>query len=326
MKFRTEVSIPKSMFEVTHQHRIAMIGSCFTNNIGTCLNNDKFDVSINPFGILFNPISVANAIEHCANQIFIKKDSLINTSEQWVSLLHHSQFNRAAQEETLKVINHSILEAKDYYNNADLLIITFGTAWIYKYNKTGDYVANCHKIPNKEFTKELLSVTKIVEVYKKLFKSLIKSNPKLNIIFTISPVRHWKDGVVENNQSKATLQLAVKELVEEFDFVNYFPAYEIVLDELRDYRFYKDDMLHPNEVAVAYIYEKFRATYYSEKTILLNKKISKIRLAASHRPFNFEADSHQSFIAKTKLLITQVGLENPYLDFSEELKQLEGLN
>ncbi len=323
MKFRTEVTIPESKFKVTHQHKIALIGSCFTNNIGSRLEKDKFDISINPYGILFNPISVADAIDSCVTQKFLDQNSLINTGEQWASLFHHSQFNRIDKQETLKGINNSILEAKDYYNNADLLIITFGTAWIYKYNKTGNYVANCHKIPSKEFSKELLSIKYIVETYRTLFEKLKKSNPNLNVVFTVSPVRHWKDGVVENNQSKSVLQLAVKELESEFDCVSYFPSYEIVLDELRDYRFYKEDMLHPNDVAVDYIYEKFIATYYSSETVLLNKKINKIRLASSHRPFNFNANSHQQFIKKTKAFIEQVNAAYPFLDLTKELEKLE---
>jgi len=323
MKFRTEVIIPESAFKIDHRQKIAMIGSCFTSNIGERLEDDKFDVSINPYGILFNPMSVAKAVEACVNQCFISEEYLIDTGEQWVSLDHHSQFNSADKKEVMDEINNSILKAKNYYNNADVLIVTLGTAWVYRYNKTEEYVANCHKIANKEFTKELLKVSEIVETYESVLLNLRASNRKLKVIFTVSPVRHWKDGVVENNQSKAVLQLAIKELVSQFDYVSYFPSYEIVMDELRDYRFYKEDMLHPNDVAVDYIYQKFKATYYSSETLLLNQKIKKIKLAVNHRPFNFKAESHLLFIGKTKALIQQVSNENAYLNFTKELISLE---
>lgn len=316
MKLQTKVEISLNKNKINHQHKIAMIGSCFTQNIGEKLQQDQFDVSINPYGILFNPVSVAKAIKACLNQLSLKEEDLIKVGEQWASLNHHSQFNTLVAKDTLQRINQSIQDAKSYYAESNLLIITFGTAWVYELNETKEIVANCHKIPNKNFTKRLLTIEEIVDVYSTLFLELISENPNLNIMFTVSPVRHWKDGVVENNRSKSVLHLAIMELVNKFEIVSYFPSYEIVLDELRDYRFYKEDMLHPNQQAVDYIYERFSDTFYTKETVVLNKRIRKLKLALAHKPFNINSEAHQLFIKQTKEKVLVLEREHPYLNIN----------
>lgn len=313
MLFQTRVDIPLSELKINHCHKIAMIGSCFTQNIGEKLKGDKFDVSINPFGILFNPISVAKAIKSCFDQIYVKEDSLLKEGEQWLSLNHHSEYNSLKAIDTLKKINNSIKDSEEYYVNGDYLIITLGTAWVYEYNESKEIVANCHKIPNKKFTKRLLSIDEIVDTYSKLFLEVQEINPSQKIIFTVSPVKHLKDGVVENNRSKSVLHLAIMELINKFKHVSYFPSYEIVLDELRDYRFYKEDMLHPNQQAVNYIYERFSNTFYTEETLGLNKRIRKLTLALAHRPFNSNSESHRLFLQQTKEKISQIEKDYPYI-------------
>lgn len=315
MNFSTKVKIEVSKYKFNHLQKISLIGSCFSHNIGEKLSEDEFDVSINPFGILYHPISIAEAIKSCVLQEKFKEQDLLRIGEQWLSLKHHSQFNKLTAKECLVGINSSIEKAKGYYNDADILIITFGTAWVYTYNKTGKVVANCHKIPNNEFTKRLLSVSEIVNQYETTIQLLKEYNPSLQVLFTISPVRHWKDGVVENNQSKATLHLAIKELVTINDKVDYFPSYEILLDELRDYRFYKDDLLHPNQLAVDYIYERFNETFYSQKTTVLIDKVRKIKSALSHRPFNVNSESHLKFIRSTNEKANALEKEYPFLNF-----------
>jgi len=316
MQFRSKVTIPLSnVNKINHCHKIAMIGSCFAQNIGERLEQDKFDVSINPCGILFNPISVAKAIKSCFYQTLIIKNQIRKEGEQWLSLDHHSRFNSISSEETLSKINQSILDSKDYYINGDYLIITLGTAWVYEFKETKEIVANCHKIPNTRFLKILLSIDEIVTIYSTLFIELLKKNSSLKIIFTISPVRHWKDGVVENNRSKSVLHLAIMELVSLFKSVSYFPSYEIVIDELRDYRFYKEDMLHPSDQAVDYIYERFSELYYTKETVDLNLKIRKISLALAHRPFNLNSKSHQLFLINTQEKMKQFKIDYPYLEF-----------
>lgn len=315
MKFRTKVEIEEQSIRISHEDKIAMIGSCFTNNIGEKLSNDKFDVSVNPFGILFNPISVANAISHCLNQKEFGEQDLIHFGEKWLSFEHHSSFNSLTKEESLRKINASIKEAKEYYLKGNILFITLGTAWVYVHNKTNKVVANCHKIPNKEFTKRLLNIEEIVIKYNNLFALLKKNNPNIKVVFTVSPVRHWKDGVVENNRSKAVLHLAIMELVQKNEFVSYFPSYEIMLDELRDYRFYKDDLLHPNQQAVDYIYERFAESYYTDETQQLNKTIQKLKAALGHKPFNIDSKEHQLFLEKTHLKVKEIEKSYPYLKF-----------
>jgi hypothetical protein len=315
MNFRTKVAIEESDYKIDHHQKISLIGSCFTHNIGNKLKADKLDVSINPFGILFNPMSIANAIKFCVLQGKFEKSQLLNRGEKWLSFKHHSQFNALSANDSLKEINESIEASSDYYNDADFLIVTFGTAWVYTYNETGEIVANCHKIPNNQFTKRLLSIEEIVEEYKKVIIILKDHNPRLKIIFTISPVRHWKDGVVENNRSKAVLHLAISQLVKEMKEVSYFPSYEIVLDELRDYRFYKEDMLHPNQMAVDYIYERFSQAFYTKETTDLIDKIKKVELALSHKPFNPNSESHQKFIELTNKKIRDLRKEYPFIHF-----------
>jgi len=323
MRFRTEIKIAGlESIEITHRHKIAMVGSCFTNNIGNKLKEDKFDLNINPFGILFNPISAAKAIDDCIYQNFVTEDDLIQHNEQWVSLHHHSSLGAPSKQEALSKINNNIKASEEYYTKGDFLILTFGTAWVYKLKETNDYVANCHKMPATLFEKKLLSIDEIVETYTFKLKEWRIKNPRLKILLTISPVRHWKDGATENNQSKAVLQLAIMQLVNKLDSVFYFPSYEIVLDELRDYRFYTSDMLHPNELAVNYIYEKFEETLFSPSTKTLNMEIRKIKRAVKHKPFNFNSESHQKFIRNTKNKIAVLEKKYPFLSFEDEYKLL----
>ncbi len=313
MKFSTKVEVKEHSERIDHRQKIAMIGSCFTNNIGNKLLGDQFDVSINPFGILFNPISVANAIKGCIDQKEFTAQDLLQQGEQWLSLQHHSVFNALTKEETLTKINAAIKASKHYYAEGNFLFITFGSAWIYTHLTSQTVVANCHKIPQKQFTKSLLTVEDIVKCYSNLLQEIRAYNPSLNIVFTISPVRHWKDGVVENNQSKSVLHLAIMELVNNYDFASYFPSYEIVLDELRDYRFYKEDLLHPNQQAVDYIYERFEEVFYTEGTQELNKTIRKLKAALAHRPFNEKSTDYQKFVKQTHEKIKALKEQHPYL-------------
>lgn len=314
MNFRTKVKIEESKNKINHLQKISFIGSCFSHNIGEKLLEDEFDVSLNPFGILYHPISIAEAIKKCVLQENFSQSDLLKVGEQWLSLKHHSQFNKLTVDECLSEINDSISASANYYNDSDFLIITFGTAWVYSYNETGKIVANCHKIPNTQFTKRLLSVSEIVKEFKETIEILKEYNPSLRILFTISPVRHWKDGIVENNRSKATLHLAIKELTEIHDKVNYFPSYEILMDELRDYRFYKDDLLHPNQLAVDYIYERFSEVFFSPETNSLLNKIRKLKSALSHRPFNPKSESHLKFIKSTNDKVQELEKKFPFLN------------
>jgi len=248
---------------------LLLIGSCFTEHIGNKLNNSGFEIINNPFGILFNPISISNAILKIAENKPYKKSDLIRNHEgRYVSFDHHGKYSGIDSDQVILEINKSLKMAHESLKNVDCVIITLGSAWIYKYIKRNYVVANCHKIDNKEFDKELLEVDNVVNKIQEAIDAIKKCNPKANIILTISPVKHLRDGVVENQQSKATLILAVKKLMLPNDSqLFYFPAYEIVTDELRDYRFFESDNSHPNLLAIDYVWKRFKETFFNSKAI-----------------------------------------------------------
>ncbi len=318
--FRTEIKLKKSTDTISYKSKIALIGSCFTENIGKQLENWKFNIDINPFGIIYNPYSVYNSLEALIENKKFTKDDLNFSNGLWNSFYHHGKFSNQDENITLSDINSGIEKSNNFYKEADYLFITFGTAWIYRFKDTNQVVSNCHKIPAKEFNRELLTVSEIVDLYKGLITDISEFNPNLKIVFTVSPVRHWKDGAVQNQISKSTLILAINELTNHFSTVSYFPSYEIVMDDLRDYRFYNEDMLHPNSVAVKYIRDKFTDMYIEEATIKSIKEIEKIIRASEHRPFNPHTDEHQLFVKKQLELIKSLNITNSDIDFGNEIE------
>lgn len=313
MNFKTEIKLPNYPFSISHQDSLVIFGSCFSENIGAKLKENKFDVNVNPYGILFNPISVTKAIEECIDDKQYTESDLKENNEIHFSFNHHSKFSGLDKQQVLDSINNSIAKANSYLTSAKVLIITFGTAWVYRLKDTNEVVANCYKLPNSLFVKELLSVNEITEEVSKTIKKLKAINPSLKIITTISPVRHWKDGVVENQQSKATLHLALKKINESFDDSVYFPSNEIMLDELRDYRFYANDMLHPSELAIDYIWEKFTDSFFSKETKELNKRIAQINREKNHKPFNPESKEFIEFSKQLEEKENQLYSEFPCL-------------
>lgn len=295
MKFSTEVSLPTSPFSLSHQDRITSFGSCFSENIGEKLEAHKFDVCTNPYGILFNPVSISKAIRESLDHTLYTETDVHYHKEKYFSFNHHSKYAGIEKVEVLDKINSSIGLSNSYLKESKALILTLGTAWVYRLIESNEVVANCYKLPGSLFTKELLSVKEIVAEVSEAINKLRAVNPDVTFITTISPVRHWKDGVVENQQSKATLHIALKELNEEFQNSVYFPSYEILLDELRDYRFYAEDMLHPSKFAIDYIWEKFADTFFSKQTKELNQRIAQINRENNHKPFNLESNEFMAF-------------------------------
>ncbi|MGB1039850.1 MAG: GSCFA domain-containing protein [Flavobacteriales bacterium] len=320
MNLKTEIKLSNYPISISHEDKILSIGSCFSENIGAKLKDYKFDILTNPHGIVFNPISISTAINECLEGKQYKESDLNKNGEIYFSYNHHGSFSGLNQKEVLEAINDKIKKGNEFIENSDVLILTFGSAWIYRRKQNNEVVANCHKVPTSEFTKELLSVSEVVERITDSINRIKSINPSIKILTTISPVRHWKDGVVENQQSKATLHLALKEINERFEDSFYFPSYEIMMDELRDYRFYGVDMLHPSELAIDYIWEKFADSFVSTKTKILNEKILKINQGLMHKPFESNSLSHKKF--RKKLLDEIIKLENEYkfLDFSKEKK------
>ncbi|MDD6357853.1 MAG: GSCFA domain-containing protein [Bacteroidales bacterium] len=309
MKFRTETEFA-AKGEISYRDNLMFIGSCFSENIGTYFEQHLFRTDLNnPFGILFNPASIAKAVRRLLSETPYSDNDLFLHNGVWNSYDHHSDFSDTEKEKCLAKMNDKLKESSQFLKNATILFITFGTAWIYRQKVNGQIVSNCHKMPANTFLREKLSVQDIVNEYTDLFHTFPFSDKKTRVIFTVSPVRHTKDGLHENQLSKATLLLAIDELQKRFDFVEYFPSYEMLLDDLRDYRFYNEDMVHPNNTAIKYLTEKL-SSYFSEETKMLMNEAEQIASAESHRPFNPQSNEYQSFISsiheKKSQLMTKI--------------------
>ena len=316
MNFHLNYNPPISAAKISHLQTIFMMGSCFAENIGQYLNNYKFKCEINPNGILFNPISLSSALH--SYLINSTEYSIVKNNDLFFSLNHHGVFGFKHEEELVNEIKASQQKANSHIKKSDWLIITFGSAFVYRYIKTGHIAANCHKIPASEFTKELLKPEGIVATYKILISDLKKNNPSLNILFTVSPVKYLRDGLVENNLSKSILIQSVHEIINSNENCFYFPAYELVNDDLRDYRFYKEDLAHPNKQALKYVWEKFSETYFSSDTKKINERINEIVQAAHHRPLKEFSNNHNEFKKGYLIKCTELEKEFEFLDFSEE--------
>ena len=320
-KFHTVVDVPVYKWKTGYSKKNIFMGSCFTENVGNRMAMLKYNVDINPFGILYNPISVASGLRILLQKKEFTTADLIERDGLWHSFYHHGRFSSHTKDEALANINSRIKSSSEFLKEADFLFITFGTAWVYKYRKTTQFVSNCHKIPAVEFDRVRLSVDEIVREYKALFKEIGKINPSLKIVFTVSPIRHWKDGAIENQRSKAVLILAIDELVRDFgnDFCACFPAYEIVMDELRDYRFYAEDMIHLTEFSVNHIWERFGESLIDSGSTEISKRVNKIVQAFNHKPLHPNSIEYSKFLANIIKQADQFSIEFPYIDISKEL-------
>lgn len=300
MNLQTPVMLSKSSFDITHRSKMLLFGSCFSENIGSKLVENKFSVNVNPYGVLYNPDSIYYAINRLLdNQEFTQND-FIHHNQSYHSFMHHGSFSKSKLDETLQNVNEEFKIAASQLEDADFLLITFGTAYVFKYNQTGVIVGNCHKIPANQFTRERLTVKEITTTWGFLISRALDYNPKLKILFTVSPIRHFKDGAHNNQLSKSILHLSIDNLMNQFPAnVFYFPAYEIMMDQLRDYRFYTDDMLHPSQLAQDYIWKRFGEAYFSEQTHSITSQWQRIHQALSHRPYNSDSDAYQNFLHRT---------------------------
>lgn len=320
LKFQTEIQISPFTWKTGYKKQNLFMGSCFTENVGNKMAELKYPVDINPFGILYNPVSVANGLRFLIQNKKFSELDLISHNGLWHSFFHHSRFSSPHAEETLKNINNRIESSAEFLKNADFLFLTFGTAWVYEYRATGQTVSNCHKIPEKEFRRFRLTPGEIVEEYRQLFSELWKFNPKIKVVFTVSPIRHWKDGAIENQRSKATLLLAIDQLIRGFgeENCNYFPAYEIVMDELRDYRFYEEDMIHLSPSAIHHIWCKFQQVFMDEKSLKISEEVKNIVAAMNHRPFNKFTKEHLQFLKQSLQKANKLEEKFPYLNLTFE--------
>lgn len=325
MSFFTEINIPEFPWKIDYSKNILFFGSCFSENIGQKLADLKFSVDMNPFGILYNPESIANSLKILLKKRKFTENELFKDHGLWNSFHHHSRFSDVDKKVALEKINSRISSSSEFLKKADFLIITFGTAWVYELKRTGKIVSNCHKVPASEFKRYRLGVSEITETYRELLEKIWETNPGLKVIFTVSPIRHWKDGAVENQVSKATLLLAVDRLKNGFgeQVCSYFPAYELMMDELRDYRFYAEDMLHISPVAVDYIFDRFCNSIISKETQNISKKVEKIRKAIEHRPVNVKSIEYKKFLNASISDINNLTSDFPEIDLSFEKSHFE---
>jgi hypothetical protein len=319
-KFQTHIEIPEYKWKTGYHKMNIFIGSCFTENIGGKMKEMKFQADINPFGILYNPVSVANALKFLTQKKKFTKQDLIYHDGLWHSFFHHGRFSSPNAGKTLAEINKRIDYSSDILQKAEFLFLTFGTSRVYEYKATGQIVSNCHKIPEKEFKRFRLDPDQILKKYIMLLPEIIENNPGLKIIFSVSPVRHWRDGAIENQRSKASLILAVDKIINHFgkDRCDYFPGYEILMDELRDYRFYSEDMIHLSDAAVNHIWDIFQENMIDDESKQISAEIKKIISASTHKPFNKYTKEHLAFLKSS--LKNSVGFHKkfPYINVTYE--------
>ena len=321
MNFTTQIPISKYQNPIDYNSKIMSIGSCFAENMADKFEYFKFQNIVNPFGIIFNPISIEKLILRVVNQeLFTEKDIFFH-NDLWHCFEVHSDLSHSDKVEFLNNLN-SILEAtNNQINKTTHLIITYGTSWVYRNKVSNEIVANCHKVPQNQFDKEILLVQTIEKSIQNTIDLVQKINPNCNFIFTISPVRHIKDGFIENQRSKAHLITAIHQVIDKCHpersrgSYNYFPSFELQMDELRDYRFYSEDMLHPNQVAIDYIWERFSENYISAESQKIMEEVAVVQKSLLHRPFNPNSESHQKFLDNLKQKINTLAKKLPQIQF-----------
>lgn len=320
MEFRTPVHIAPFGFRIGHSHKGLLVGSCFADRIGRIMRNHKLPVTVNPFGTLFNPASIAATLKRLEERRSYDAGDLTRYEERWISFDHHGAFDGSDCEQTLRRINEALETGAEALRTADYAILTLGTAWVYELRDTGRIVANCHKLPAAMFRRRRMSASEIVET---LGEAITRFLPGRKTILTVSPVRHLGDGATENTLSKSTLILAAHALTESLPDCRYFPAYEILMDDLRDYRFYERDMVHPSETAVEYIWETFRRNILDERDDRLFDRAEALHRAMEHRPFDPSGEDHRRFRNRQAEEARALQRQYPDLDFSEEIKFFE---
>lgn len=318
--FRTEVKLGKPYRQIHISNRILALGSCFAQNVGSRFSDYKFRVNVNPFGTLFNPISIFKLVNHAVLKEIIVSMGIVQQQGVFHHFDLHSDLSDINETDLLKRANEQVRMLGEQLYSTDVIIYTFGTAIVYERTDTGEIVANCHKVPTRAFNRRMLEIEEIVHSFKVNYDLIRSINKNVLFILTVSPVRHQKESFEQNNVSKSVLRVAVEKIRKEFDAVDYFPAFEIMMDELRDYRFYAEDMLHPNQVAMDYIWQKFALTYFDEPTTNFIREWEKVRKAMAHRPFHTRSEEYRKFILKT---IEQVNGFSELVNVDKEIELLK---
>ncbi|AVR45361.1 GSCFA domain-containing protein [Christiangramia fulva] len=321
MEFRTKVPVQNGFPKISHSSGIFLMGSCFVENIGSKLEWFRYKNLQNPTGIIFHPAPIARFLNRISQEKEFKRENILEFNGRWISLEAHSRMNRKTEKECLSDLNASLEHSRNFIGRASHVIISLGTAWGYRHENYEGIVANCHKIPQKEFIKELFSIGEIEQALKVIATSLFQINKSASILFTVSPVRHLKDGMIENQRGKANLLSGLHNFLEKEDDprLHYFPSYEVLMDELRDYRFYTSDMLHPNETAIDYIWKIFSEAWIDIESLELNPKIDAVQKALSHRFREENSDSYKKILTKIQAKIAEIQEKHPEITFSEPL-------
>ena len=319
MKLRTTISLQVAEKQIDYQSQLLILGSCFAENIGNKLGYFKFQSMQNPFGILFHPLAIEKLISKAVQKKLYSEGDIFFFNERWHCFDAHSVLSDISKEKLLYKLNQGLEKGHQKIAQATHIILTLGTAWVYRKMETNTIVANCHKVPQKEFSKELLSVAEIQNSLENTIRSIQSENKDVQFILTVSPVRHLKDGFVENQRSKAHLITAIHQLIGSSNFAtntSYFESYELMIDELRDYRFYASDMIHPNETAINYIWEKFSKVWIDQKTYPVMEKVDNIQKGLEHRAFNPHSEQHGVFLKSLEKKIAYLQQEYPFMEFS----------
>ena len=315
MNFTTKVPVKTYEFPINYSAKLLLLGSCFAENMGEKFVYFKFQTTINPFGIIFNPVSIEKLVKRAVNRINFTEADVFFHNDLWHSYDVHSECSHSDKEILLKKLNAALEAMHRQIAEVSHIVITYGTSWVYQLKTTGEIVANCHKVPQSEFSKEILSPESIAQSIQNTMNLIRQINPEVKFIFTISPVRHTKDGFPENQRSKAHLMTAIHPIVLDNASSNYFPSYEIMMDELRDYRFYADDMLHPSQIAIDYIWIRFFENYVNTDCFATMQEVCNIQKGLAHRPFNPETKSHQQFLETLNQKIIKLKAQFSHFQF-----------
>jgi len=320
MQFRTEIESVNTGSKIEHNHTIVTIGSCFAENIGEFFKRYRFNILDNPFGVLYNPASIFNSLQLIENRKILTKKDLFNYDELWHSWYHHSSFSHPDPEHCLAAINENLIKAKKYLEECRFIIISLGTSYVFEHIDSGIIVSNCHKIPAKHFRRIRLNVKQTEDYIHKTVSMIKNINPSVQFLFSVSPIRHIKDGLVENQLSKASLIVAVHNVIQDSDNLYYFPGYEIMTDDLRDYRFYEKNLTHPSQLAVEYIWEKFMNAWLSQECRTAIEELGALNRARAHRILFPDSVKARNFKTQQLDKITQLKQKYPYIDFSDDIK------
>jgi len=296
MKLQTKIALQPQKNQIDYSSKVLLLGSCFSDNIGEKIEYFKFQNLVNPFGIFFHPIAIEKLVTRAINEAFFTEDDIFYYNERWCCYEVHSELSEIEKDAYLKNLNKRLLQLNEYLKSASHIIFTYGTSWVYRFIETDSIVTNCYKVPQNKFLKEILSEEEISASIDNTITLIKAINPTVNVITTVSPVRHIKDGAIENTRSKAHLITSLHKEVSTKNRIYYFPSFEIMMDELRDYRFYNEDLIHPNKTAISIIWEAFKNVWIAEETKAIQKEISTIQTGLQHIPFNSKSEAHELFL------------------------------